>query len=524
MDLKQHIHVIRRWLWLIILCGALGGLTAFIVSKRITPTYQASTTLLVSQEASTGTASQNYDGLLGSQILSKIYANLMTKRPVIAAAITNLGLSIDPDQLLPRVMAVSDPIAPVLVLTVEDSDPQRVADLANEIANVFIQQTRESLSQRYATSKLKLEQDMAVVQADIDQTQQKIDGLKDASTAAQLSERKQLERILSQYRSSYGALIETYQIMRLAQPQIAERLQVISSAKPAQSPISPRILLNVLIASALAAAAAVGAGFLIESFDESLKSESDIRRVGGLAMLASVASMKPPDLNLPAMLNRRSAVADVFRQMRTTIESNGTALPCAILVTSSGPREGKSTVAINLAITIAQAGKCVILVDANLQHASLHTYFTNGEKPLACKNGNGYGLVTLLQQSAHHSPERDVIEVDDCLITTGVEHLSLLSNGPALPCAADLLTVDRATWLVGRLKDRADVIVFDSAALQSSSDAIPIARACDATILVVQMRVTQREALRYAYERLQTAHANVIGVVLNRTKRDRWRI
>jgi capsular exopolysaccharide synthesis family protein len=177
-----------------------------------------------------------------------------------------------------------------------------------------------------------------------------------------------------------------------------------------------------------------------------------------------------------------------------------------------------------LAITIAQAGKCVILVDANLHNASLHSYFTDGEKPLADKHEHGYGLVTLLQQIAHHQPEREAIEVNDCLVKTGVEHLSLLSSGPTLPCAADLLTVDRATWLVERLKNHADVIVFDSAALQSSSDAIPIARACDATILVVQSRVTQREALQDAYERLQSAHAPVIGVVLNRTKRDRWRI
>ncbi len=175
MELKQYLNIIWRWLWLVVLCGTVGGLTAFSVSQMTTPTYQASTTLLVSQEASLGSASQNYDALQVNQILAKTYASLLNKCPVLEAVVTDLRLAVDPELLANRVHAVPDASAPLLVLTVEDTDPQRAADIANEIVNVFNAQNRDQQNQRYTATKRSLEEELASVQVDIDRTQAQLD-------------------------------------------------------------------------------------------------------------------------------------------------------------------------------------------------------------------------------------------------------------------------------------------------------------------------------------------------------------
>src|SRR5689334_14788688 len=127
--LKQYAALLWRWSWLIVLCATLAGAVAYGVSAQTLPTYQASITLLVNQ-ARAANSGPDYNALLTAERLAKTYAELMRKRPALDAVIANLKLDGDAEALAKRVSVAPVLNTQLLVLTVEDTDPQRAADIA----------------------------------------------------------------------------------------------------------------------------------------------------------------------------------------------------------------------------------------------------------------------------------------------------------------------------------------------------------------------------------------------------------
>ena len=130
--LKQYAALLWRWAWLIVLGAMLGGAAALAVSWQTIPVYQASTALLVNQARATSSG-PDYNALLTGERLAKTYAELMRKRPTLEAVIASLKLDGDAEALAKRVTVAPVLDTQLLVLTVEDSDPQRAADIANQI-------------------------------------------------------------------------------------------------------------------------------------------------------------------------------------------------------------------------------------------------------------------------------------------------------------------------------------------------------------------------------------------------------
>jgi non-specific protein-tyrosine kinase len=253
--------------------------------------------------------------------------------------------------------------------------------------------------------------------------------------------------------------------------------------------------------------AAVGIALLVEYLDDSLTSSDDVQEVTGLPTLGVVPVMsgdakRSEIYRLMALLNPRSPVAESYRTLRTNIEFASVDTPLrTLLVTSSVPKEGKTTTAGNLAVVFAQAGSRVLLVDADLRKPGVHALF---------KLPNQHGLSTLFRDEA--ATVRSVAQ------NTELDGLKVVTSGPLPPNPAELLGSRRWHAILERLKAEADLVIIDSPPLQAVTDAALLAAAVDGTVFVVQARRTRRGAVRQGRDALDRGGGNILGVAMNKLK------
>ncbi|MCX7789208.1 MAG: CpsD/CapB family tyrosine-protein kinase [Chloroflexaceae bacterium] len=199
-----------------------------------------------------------------------------------------------------------------------------------------------------------------------------------------------------------------------------------------------------------------------------------------------------------------SAAAEAYRTLRTNILFSSLDRPLhTLVITSTGPDEGKSTTLANLAVTMAQAEQRVLMVDCDLRRPSLHALFGVP---------NDRGLTSaLLEQSEGPLPIQE----------TGVAGLRLLASGPLPPRPADLLGSRRMGALIERLRAEADMVLFDTPPVVAVTDAAVLAPRVDGVLLVLQAGHTRRDRAREARQMLEKVKANIIGVVLNGSRLER---
>lgn len=207
---------------------------------------------------------------------------------------------------------------------------------------------------------------------------------------------------------------------------------------------------------------------------------------------------------LITLTNPRSPIAEAYRSLRTNLEFSSLDQPLrSMIVTSAAPEEGKSTTLANLAATMAQAGKQVILADCDLRRPAQHRLFG-----LA----NTAGLTTMVvdDQAMDSPPLQD----------TDVLNLWLLASGPTPPNPAELLASRRMTDIIAALLDRADMVLFDAPPVIAVTDAAVLAAKVDGVLLVLRAGKTKREHVQKARALLDKVNARVVGTVLTNVQPD----
>ena len=353
---------------------------------------------------------------------------------------------------------------------------------------------------------------------------QALDSQKDTAQQASLNaiEYNNLKSEIENRRKTYEALMkrqtETGTTAGMMDAPISN-IRVVDRAEVPRRPSSPRTLLNFLVSLVAGLGLGVGLAFFFDYMDDSVGSTEDLSRAAGLACLGLIPahdqqsrrlrvvrsrSAEPeesrPEIDLATLRDARSHVSEAFRELRTAllVSSPGRA-PRRLLVTSSQPREGKTSTALNLAIILSQLNKKVLLVDADLRRPRLH-------KALGLPNGGG--LSNLLSGGS---------DTAALVIPAGPPNLFLLPSGPTPPNPAELLDSDEFTALAERLgNDAYDHVIFDSPPILSVADAAIMAGRMDGVILVVQAGSTPKDQVARAAEKLRVVKARVLGALLNK--------
>ncbi|MBI4789330.1 MAG: CpsD/CapB family tyrosine-protein kinase [Chloroflexi bacterium] len=200
--------------------------------------------------------------------------------------------------------------------------------------------------------------------------------------------------------------------------------------------------------------------------------------------------------------NPRSPISEAYRTLRTNLDFSSLDKPiCSMVVTSAAPEEGKSTTLANLAVTIAQSGKKVILVDCDLRRPSLHHLFNTRST---------VGFTDMMRD--------DGLMAKPPLQETNVPNLRVLTSGTLPPNPAELLASRRMGDVVAALKQHADMVLFDAPPVVAVTDAAVLASKVDAVLLVISAGKTKRDHARKAKALLDKVNARLIGTVLNNVK------
>jgi capsular exopolysaccharide synthesis family protein len=202
--------------------------------------------------------------------------------------------------------------------------------------------------------------------------------------------------------------------------------------------------------------------------------------------------------SLVAHLDPKSAAAEAYRTLRTSIQFAGLDHKCrSIVVTSSSPGEGKSTTVANFGVVVAQTGSRVCLIDSDLRRPTLHRIFGLG---------NSRGLTTALLEG---------LSLTEVAQPTSVPNLSVLTSGPLPPNPAELVGSNRMREALDAAVADFDLVLLDSPPVVSVADAVALATFADGVVMVVQTGKVPQEVIRRATAQILAVKGRILGVVMN---------
>jgi non-specific protein-tyrosine kinase len=512
-DLRYYLGLAWRWSWLLILLTLIGGAAGYFFSSRETPIYQATATMWITEPRG---LTEGSAGLAGERITST-YVELMTQLPVLQAVIDELGLRISPQDLKGTITVSILNQTQLLIVRVENADPLTAARIANTIGVVFTEINQEFQTESYADSKAALSSQLAQVDGQIQDANRQLSDLfgtfeqielEDGSiqfvpTLDQQRERDRLEANLALYQQIYSDLLQSYENIRLAEIQGSSKVTMVEPALTPTRPVRPNVFQATALAAVVGLFVAGGVVFLIEALDDTVKGPNDVHRHLGLPVLGYVYHYDNAREGLPTVLEPRSPIAEAYRSLRTNVQSAENETPIrTLMITSPSPKDGKSQIAANLTVVMAQGGKRAVLLDADLRRPTQHKLMNLP---------NRVGLTDLVA---------DVTKpIDAAMKATSVPYLRLVSSGGLPPNPAEVLGSEKMMEILRTVRDRSDIVLVDTPPALAVTDAVFLASKVDAVLLVLKPGTTKISFARQTVEQLLRNRANIIGVVLNDIKR-----
>lgn len=302
----------------------------------------------------------------------------------------------------------------------------------------------------------------------------------------------------------YKLELDTY-IKGLSRVKAQRTAINVSIAQPATEPLersSPSLFL-VPFGLFLAMGLAVGIALALELLDTSLRTSQDVIRHVNVALLGLVPDMDDEEVSIERVETAvrdapQSMVAEAFRRIRTSLQfSAPTERRRSLLVSSPRPDDGKTTVACNLALAVAQSGRRVLLVDANFHRPRIHRIF---------ENAPAKGLSNLLVGDG---------SLSSYAVQTTVPLLEVLGSGPTPPNPVEILGSEACRTFLQEATSRYDQVIIDSAPILLASDAVVLGPAVDGVILVIRANRSSRGVARRASTLLSDVGTHVFGAVLN---------
>ena len=315
---------------------------------------------------------------------------------------------------------------------------------------------------------------------------------------------KVLRRQAESTRNMYELLVKRFKETSLTEEMKTGNIRIVDRAEVPRSPVKPRKKLNLLLAMVVGLTMGIGLAFFLEYLDNTIKLPDEIKEYLKIPYLGPVPAFAlegsqdgiPPDLI--AAHSPKSTASESFRGIRTGILfSSADTAPQVILVTSAGPAEGKTICAANLAVTMAQAGSRVALIDGDMRRPRVHKIF---------EKERNTGLSSFLVGSG---------ELKDGVIPSGIENLDIIPCGPIPPNPSEILGSKKMELLIETLRKTYTRIVIDSPPITAVTDALVLSKTVDGVVLVIRAGETHRQVVQNGLAQLNSVNAHILGALLN---------
>lgn len=519
-DLRSYLRIIARRRWFVVLTTLVFVGIAILASVIPKPSYRVRAEVLTQGPTDPVTLlfGGNPTGDLESQRNAQLAFLRGSTMRFNAARAYNGRLS---DGEVFKVSATpvggaEDDTSSVVALSLVSTDPDEAQTLVNIYANTYVE-LRQSLdaekminvTRQLSEFLQSVEQQMAEIRRPITELQDQLVAetdpvaslaLRDRLTAEEDRLAPQLEPLASQaaeFRRRIGDLQFGVELTT------GGGAEVISLAGSPDAPISPNLPRNLAIGLVFGLFLGIALAFIRDYFDDSLKSKEMAEQVTGVPTLGLIPKFEG-DAELVTVAQPSSPAAEAFRSLRTSVKFLGVDRSVRVLqVTSSSAAEGKSLVAVNLAVAFAQAGDRVVLVGADLRRPHI-------EEMLDIPLNPGLTAVLIgdvtLPQAIQNLP--------------AVANLSVLPAGYPPPNPSELLSGERAKRLVDVLGQTYDVVVIDCPPVLPVTDSLVLAHMVDTTLLVTSVNKTSKRSLHRAVELLRQVDAPLVGTVLNSLPRE----
>lgn len=353
-------------------------------------------------------------------------------------------------------------------------------------------------------------------------------------------ELSRLEREVDRANQVYSLLESKYQEALIQDAEKPEEVAIVRPAFEPSEPINPPdIASSAILGAMIGLVLGLVFAFIVETFDTSLGAIEDVEETIGLPVLGLIPHIEPKDIQ-PSLKDKykqdiaddtlirearlipnfgpQSILAESFRSLRTNIQTSLLEKNIkSIVVTSASPLEGKTSVAANLAISMAQGGLRSLLVDADLRKPTIHTILGLDTSP-----GVTEYLLSNYDLSETVRTVTDVMmgemSVDRIMLTPGIDNLHIMTCGTVPLNPAELMQSDKFKSFMEEVHNQYDVILMDTPPLISAADASILAMNADGVLLVYMAGKVARGILKRAKAQLEQVKANIIGVVLNGVK------
>ena len=313
-----------------------------------------------------------------------------------------------------------------------------------------------------------------------------------------------LKRQAESSRQMYELLIKRFKETSLTEEMKTGNIRTIDRAEVPRDSVKPRKKLNLMLAMVVGLFMGVGLAFFLEYLDNSIKlpeEVTDYLRVpylGPVPAFTMKGSVNNVSAELVSVHSPKSTVSEAYRGLRTSIMFSSTDnKPSVIMMTSAGPKEGKTLTSSNLATTLARSYQPILLIDGDMRKPRIHKIFQSSHKK---------GLSSVLVG-------KDTLA--DAIVETPVKGLHVLPVGPMPPDPSELIGSKAMEKLIARLKKKFAFIIIDTPPVMAVTDAVALSPFVDTVMLIARIGSTPRQVIKHSIEQLRAVNADILGVVLN---------
>lgn len=499
---RQIMTIIIRWWWVILLITSTAIAMGYFFSKNQTPVYEASATVMVGDSIQSTQLSR--DDIAAGTAYTLAYAEMTRRQPVLDGAVKALDMDLSWRELKDMVRVHIVENTSMIEIDVTANSPQDAHALAGEIVNqlVLLSQSPENESKNNQFVQEEIED----LQTRIEVGRERLANLRDQVTQIVSSEKllalkteiDTLERFVTDWEDTYSRLLEMS-----STSSTQNELTIIEEAHVKSRPVSPRLTLNILLSACIGFGLALGVVFLIDKFDDRIRTSESFENQLGLNLLGSVTKMKGREANdkLIGVQNPQYEAALYYKNILDNIGfSEDRDQPIkSVLVTSSRLREGKTTTASNLGIMMAHAGIRTIVVDVDWKNPSQHLLFNISNKQ---------GLMDLLI-----SPD---IKTEVLVSSTSVKRLQVLTIGNLPEDPVEVLQPSKIKEILNDLAEISDVVILDAPSTNIAESAT-LYDLVDGVILVIESGRTRTKSVKQSLANLHFTGGKLLGGILNQS-------